>query len=99
MLNLLNPRQARIAELGVQHLGGVAKRIWTILRVLALEVTGVLFLALAGWGGVWLLREWREFRGDGEAAVKLLMVGAFVAMMGGFGVSSFWRARQLSRVK
>lgn len=97
MLNLLGPRHLRLAEAGVQAAGGVARRIWTVLRILGLEVTGFLFLALAGWGALWLLRTWRAFQGDGETLFKMTLVAAFVAMMAGFGISSFWRARRLSR--
>lgn len=87
----------RTADLARQHFGGVASRIWRILRTLFHEVMGVLFLAMAAWGGVWIVRAWREPRSDSNTLFQILLVGAFVLMMGGFGVSSFWRARRIAR--
>ena len=89
----------RTAALAVRHLGETAKRIWKVLRALFHEVMGLVFLVMAAWGLLWLIREWRTFQGDGEGVFKLAVVVAFVAMMGGFGVSSFWRARRISRDK
>jgi hypothetical protein len=89
----------RTAELAVRHLGETARRIWKILRVLFHEVMGLLFLVIAAWGLLWMVRTYREFHGEGETVFKLAVVGIFVLMMGGFGLSSFWRARRLSRSK
>lgn len=91
--------ELRTVGLAARHLREVATRLWRILRTLFLEVVGFVFLALAGWGGLWLVRTFREFDGDGEVLFKMAMVGAFVVMMGTFGISSFWRARRLSRGK
>jgi hypothetical protein len=38
-----------------------------------------------------------NFKGDGESWVKALMAGIFILVMLGYGISSFWRARRLSR--
>ena len=89
----------RTVDLARRHFSGVAYRVWRILQTLFHEVMGVLFLAMAAWGVIWMLREWREFRGDGDALFKLLLVGVFVLMMSSFGISSFWRARRISRGK
>ena len=84
-------------ESATRHLVEMVRRIWNILRVLFHEVTGLLFLVLAAWGALWLVRSYREFQGDGEAVFKMALVAVFVLMMGGFGISSFWRARRISR--
>ncbi len=89
----------RTADLARQHFGGVVTRIWRLLRALFHEVMGVLFLVLAGWGAVWILRVWPEFNGEGETLFKIVLVGVFVVMMGSFGISSFWRARRIARGK
>ncbi len=91
--------QLKSAGLALTHLRDVAARVWRILRTLFLEVVGFLFLALAGWGALWLVRAFRRFSGEGEALFQIVLVSAFVVMMGGFGISSFWRARRLSRAK
>ncbi len=87
----------KVAASAASGLGEVAARLWRIARVLFHEVIGFLFLALTGWGLLWLLKSWREFQGDSEALFKIGLVTAFVLMMGSFGVSSFWRARRISR--
>ena len=87
----------RMLGLAREHFGGVVARLWRLLRALFHEVMGFLFLAMAAWGGVWLVRNGRDFQGEG--LFRILLVGAFVLMMGSFGVSSFWRARRISRGK
>jgi len=78
-------------------LRATAARIWRLLRALCLEVVGFLFLAMAFWGAVWLVRAYRRFDGNAETVFQIALVGIFVVMMGSFGVSSFWRARRISR--
>lgn len=89
----------RTADLARRHFGGVVTRIWRILQTLFHEVMGFLFLAMAAWGAVWLARAAPQFNGEGEMLFKIVLVGIFVLMMGAFGVSSFWRARRISRGK
>ncbi len=89
----------RTAEIAVRQFGETARRIWNILRSLFHEVIGLLFLVIAAWGLLWLIRTWREFQGEGEAVFKMAVVAVFVLMMGSFGISSFWRARRISRGK
>ena len=85
--------------MATRHVTATLRQIWRILRTLFLEIVGFVFLVLAGWGGLWLIRSFREFDGDGEALFKLVLVSGFVVMMGSFGISSFWRARRISRNK
>ena len=84
----------RTIALGSAHLKETAGRIWRILRALFQEVVGFLFLVFAGWGGLWLIRNVRQ-----ENLFKMVLVGIFVVTMGSFGVSSFRRARRISRAK
>jgi len=89
----------RTADLARQHFGGVVSRLWRILRSLFHEVMGFLFLAMSAWGAIWIARVAPQFNGDGETLFKIVLVGVFVLMMGAFGVSSFWRARRITRGK
>lgn len=89
----------RIAGLAAQQLRSTGSRILRILRALFLQVVGFVFLALAAWGALGLVRVWREFQTGGEGVLKVALVGGFVFMMGSFGISSFWRARRISRFK
>ena len=89
----------RTAALATRHFGEAASRVWRILRALFQEVIGFTFLVFAGWGTLWLVRSFRNLTGDGEGLFKLAMVAIFVLMMGSFGISSFRRARKISRAK
>jgi hypothetical protein len=65
----------------------VAHQLW-------LEVTGFVFLAMAGIGGIALGREWVKYQagkvGPGRVAIAL----CFCLTFGYFGLSSFWRVRK-----
>src|SRR5262245_58960876 len=87
----------RTLALGIRHFSGVAVRLWKILRALFQEVIGFTFFVFAAWGAMWLIRNLRQFQGDGEALFKIVLVAVFVVMMAGFGISSFRRARRISR--
>ena len=74
-------------------LPGVIKPI----RVLWNEVIGFVFLAIAAWAIPSVYRDVRSFDGDGESLFRLLLTSLFALMMAWFGVSSFLRARRISR--
>ncbi len=99
MLPSLRNVNLRTVGLAVRQLSQVASRLWRIALTLFHEVTGFIFLVMAAWGGLWLIRAFRQFQGDSEALFKMVLVGAFVVMMGSFGISSFWRARRISRTR
>ena len=89
----------RTAALMTRHLGEAASRIWRILRALFQEVIGFTFLVFAGYGVIWLVRSFKQLQEDGEGLFKLAIVAIFVFMMGSFGISSFRRARRISKAK
>jgi hypothetical protein len=90
---------AKVLGLALEHARKVGLQLLWILHSLWLQVVGLLFLVIAAWGLIWILRTWQEFHGDGETLFKMALVAFFVFMMGSFGVSSFWRARRISRHK
>ncbi|MBI4464029.1 MAG: hypothetical protein HY647_04935 [Acidobacteria bacterium] len=65
-----------------------------VLHRLWLEVTGVLFFALAVFFLSSILRDWRAYQAGG-ALWKPLGGLLFMGMMAVFGVYSFWKARRL----
>ena len=74
----------------VRNMGRILHRLW-------LEITGAIFLAMAGLGGFSLWKEWRAYQGgqpEGELW-RLVAALSFVIFMGGFGLHSFLRARRL----
>lgn len=67
------------------------------LRVLWNEVIGFLFIALAVPAVFAGVRNWKELeRGEG-GVVKVLLPALWALVMGYFGVSSFLKARKISR--
>ena len=77
--------------------GHVVPQIIRPLRVLWNEIIGFVFLVLAvlfAFGGRRLIG---DFDGDGESMFKLIVTGLFVLLMLWFGISSFRRARKISR--
>jgi hypothetical protein len=74
-----------------------------LARELFHEVTGFVFLALALWfvvgnqGLVGSLRTLTQESSGMRQVMEFLAVLAFVLMLAGFGISSFLRARRISR--
>jgi hypothetical protein len=65
-----------------------------ILHQLWLEVTGFVFLVLAGIGGVALNREYIKYQAGQGELLRLVIAICFCLTFGYFGVSSFWRVRR-----
>ncbi len=68
------------------HSGRILHRLW-------LEVTGAVFLGLAILAAPSVPRHWRAYQ-EGASVLQPLAVIFFLAMMVGFGVYSFWKARR-----
>ncbi len=67
------------------------------LRVLWNEVIGFLFLAFAVWSVPSAYRNIRDFRGDPDSLFRAILSCVFALIMIYFGVTSFMRARKISR--
>lgn len=65
-----------------------------VLSQLWLEVTGFVFLALAGIGALAFFREYAKYRGGHTSSGRVLLAVCFCALFGWFGLSSFWRIRR-----
>jgi len=65
-----------------------------VLHQLWLEVTGFVFLVMAGIGCFPLAREWTKFASGKMGPGRLFIAIAFVLTFGYFGVSSFWRVKK-----
>jgi len=66
-------------------------------RVLWNQVIGFLFLVLALMAAPRLYRAVQEFDGDLRSLFEVGLSGIFMLVMGGFSISSFWRAHKISR--
>jgi hypothetical protein len=68
------------------------------LRVLWIESIGLIFLCLAVPALSSAVKAWRQFDGDdGSSVMKLVVTSIFGLIMIYFGVTSFLRARKISR--
>jgi hypothetical protein len=90
----------RIIGLAVEEFKKLIPRLWGIARELFHEVIGFIFMAVSlffvfGSGG--LIRTIKDLDSDPDSVGRLLLVSAAVLMFGGFGLSSFVRARRISR--
>jgi hypothetical protein len=75
-------------------------KVWRLARELFHEVMGFVFLALALFfivGKEGLIRSVQNLGEQPESLPRLVLVAAFVLMFGVFGISSFLRARRISR--
>ena len=78
----------------LQHvLPGVVKPIHTLWN----EVIGFLFFALAVMAVPSAYRNIRHFDGEPKSFFRVMLSGTFAVLMLWFGVSSFLRARRISR--
>ena len=68
-----------------------------ILHLLWLEVTGTVFLAMAGIGGIALTREYAKYTTGHATAGRLAIAVCFTLTFAWFGLSSFWRVRRKSQ--
>jgi hypothetical protein len=83
--------------IGRKFLQHVLPGILRPVRVLWNEIVGFVFLALAVSTVPSIYRGIREFDGEGQDVFRLIMAGFFALVMAGFAVSSFLRARKISR--
>jgi hypothetical protein len=78
---------AKASQVTLRSFGRVLHQLW-------LEVTGFIFLTLAGIGGIALSREYAKYQigktGPGRVAIAL----CFCLTFGYFGLTSFWRVRR-----
>jgi hypothetical protein len=69
------------------HFGRILGQLW-------LEVTGFVFLALAGIGVIAFFREYAKYQAGRATSSRALLALCFAGLFGWFGVSSFWRVRK-----
>ncbi len=68
-----------------------------VLHQLWLEVTGAIFIFMAGVGGIEIVREWTKYQARHTTSARVAVAICFTLTLAWFGVSSFWRVRQKGR--
>jgi hypothetical protein len=72
------------------HFGRVLGQLW-------LEVTGFVFLVLAGIGVIAFFRAYAKYQAGQAPSSRVALAVGFTGLFGWFGVSSFWRVRKRSQ--
>lgn len=77
----------KAARTTASHLGRVLGQLW-------LEVTGFVFLVLAGIGLLAFVREYNKYHAGRASSGRVATAVCFTLLFGWFGVTSFWRVRR-----
>lgn len=80
----------KAARATVRSFGHVLHQLW-------LEVTGAVFIFMAGVGAVEIVREWTKFQAGRTTSGRVAVAICFTLAFAWFGASSFWRVRQKGR--
>ena len=84
-------------KLTKQFFGHVVPAIIRPLHILLNEVVGLFFLLFAAFGIFYGLRYWRQLDTPQGSISHVLMTFGFALLMAYLGISSFWKARKISR--
>jgi hypothetical protein len=75
-----------------------ARSFGRVLHQLWLEVTGFIFLAMAGIGAMAGIREYGKYQsGHATGPARLALAVCFTASFTWFGLSSFWRVKRRAK--
>ena len=89
-----------MVKLAKQFFGHVLPGVMRPLRILWNEIIGFLFLVIAIWFTPTVIRNFRDLSKPDTTAMHVFGVlgaGLFVLILAYYGISSFWRARKISR--
>lgn len=67
-------------------------------RILWHQMIGFLFLLLAAGPARFEYKAIEDFKGDGESWTRVVLSGIFIVVMLTYGISSFLKARKISRL-
>ena len=81
----------------MKAVGATARSFGHVLHQLWLEVTGTVFIFMAGIGGIASVRECVKYQAGRTSAGRVAIAICFTLTFAWFGVSSFWRVRRKSR--
>jgi len=78
------------ARTTLRSVGRAMNQLW-------LEVMGTLFLVMAAFGGMALIREYMKYTSGHATAGRVAVATCFTLAFSWFGLSSFWRAQRKGR--
>ena len=88
---------ARVYERGRRFLGFVVPAVWKPAHTLWHQILGFVFVCLAAVFALSGLRAIHQFDGSPSAIFRVSILVLAVCLLGGYGLSSFLRARKISR--
>ena len=88
---------ARVYKEGRRFLGFVVPAVVKPAHTLWHQIVGFVFTMMAIAFVLSGFRAFRQFDGSAGAVLRLTMLGIGVCLLGGYGISSFLRARKISR--
>jgi hypothetical protein len=88
---------ARVYEQGRRFLGFVVPAVVKPAHTLLHELLGFVFILMATAFVFSGFRAIRQFDGSFGSILRLCLLGFGVCLLGGYGISSFLRARKISR--
>jgi membrane protease YdiL (CAAX protease family) len=80
----------RAGRITATHAGRILHQLW-------LEVTGFVFLVLAGIGSLALFREYAQYQVGKATPSRIVVAICFTVMFAWFGLSSFWKTRKKNK--
>jgi hypothetical protein len=80
----------KAARATVQSFGHVLHQLW-------LEVTGAIFIFMAGVGGIEIAHEWTKYHAGRTTSGRFAVAICFTLTFAWFGVSSFWKVKHKGR--
>jgi len=89
--------RSRTGSALIRGIQATASSLGRVLHQLWLEVTGFIFLAIAGVGAMTALREYGKYHaGQATGPGRLILAIMLALCFAWFGVSSFWRVNKSS---
>ena len=89
--------QLRVVRAIKNAVSTTARATARLLHQLWLEVTGFIFLVMAGIGGIALAHEYARYQSGRAGSGRVVLAICFTLTFAWFGVSSFWRVRRKTR--
>lgn len=90
--------RSRTGRAALAAIRATTRSFGRVLHQLWLEVTGFVFLAMAGVGAMAGVREYEKYQsGHATGLGRLLLAVCFTASFAWFGLSSFWRVRRRAK--
>ena len=90
-------KRSRTVRAATGAVAATARAFGRVLHQLWLEVTGLVFLVMAGAGGIESVHEYAKYQTGRAGLGRVVALICFTLTFAWFGVSSFWRVSKKGR--